>query len=121
MPAGVQRYQRTKMVLPLRFWPDDGNGQNAEPQLAHTVDISPIGGRLGGLRRPLHPGQTIVLERGENRFQFRVVWIRQLGPSEIQAGIVALASEGKLWGVDLPDPCTSPSSSQTRENPAGLC
>ena len=74
MPQGVQRYKRTKMVLPLRFWADDENGPNAGPQLAHTVDISPIGGRLGGLRNPLRPGQTIMLERGQNKFQFRVVW-----------------------------------------------
>src|ERR1035438_6807283 len=82
MPPGVQRYKRTKMVLPLRVWPYDENGQNAGPQLAHTVDISPIGGRLGGLRNPLPIGQTIMIQRGQNRVQFRVVWTKQLGPGE---------------------------------------
>jgi hypothetical protein len=119
MPPGVQRYKRTKMVLPLRFWPDDENGQNAGPQFAHTVDISPIGGRLGGLRNPLHPGQTIMLERGQNKFQFRVVWSKHLGPGEIQAGIESVTFERKVWGVDLPDQLTSPGSSHTRDNPAG--
>ena len=117
MSSGVQRYKRTKMVLPLRFWPDDENGQNAGPQLAHTVDISPIGGRLGGLRNPLRPGQTIMLERGQNKFQFRVVWTNQLGPGEIQAGIESVAFERKIWGVDLPEQLTSPGSFQRETIP----
>lgn len=116
MPPGVQRYKRTKMVLPLRFWPDDENGQNVGAQLAHTVDISPIGGRLGGLRNPLQTGQTIMLQRGKNRSQFRVIWTKQLGPGEIQAGIESVACETKIWGIDLPDQLPCPGSSYTRDN-----
>jgi hypothetical protein len=112
MPAGVQRYKRTKMVLPLRFWADDEDGPNAGPQLAHTVDISPIGGRLGGLRNPLQTGQTITLQRGQNKFRFRVVWTEQIGRGEIRAGIESVAFERKIWGIDLPDePATSDGSS----------
>jgi hypothetical protein len=111
MPPGVQRFKRTKMVLPLRFWPDDENGRNTGPQLAHTVDISPIGGRLGGLRNPLRPGQTIMLERCQNKFQFRVVWTNQLGPGEIRAGIESVSFERNIWGVDLPDEPVAPGSS----------
>jgi len=102
MPSGVQRFSRTKMVLPLRFWPGDGSVQGAVPQLAHTLDISPIGGRLGGLRNPLQSGQTIMLQRGKNRTQFRVIWTKQLGPGEIQAGVEAVAPEQNVWGVELP-------------------
>jgi hypothetical protein len=116
MPSGVQRYERTKMVLPVRFWPDDENGPNAGPQLAHTVDISPIGGRLGGLRNPLQPGQTIMLQRGQNKFQFRVVWSEQIGPGEIRAGIESVVFERKVWGVDLPEQPVAPGSSHTRDN-----
>jgi hypothetical protein len=120
MPTGVQRYKRTKMVLPVRFWADDENGPNAGPRLAHTVDISPIGGRLGGLRNPLRPGQTIMLERCQNKFQFRVVWTNQLGPGEIRAGIESVSFERNIWGVDLPDEPVAPSSSHTRDNLAIL-
>src|ERR1039458_4452862 len=116
MPPGIQRYKRTKMVLPLRVWPDDENGQNAGPQLAHTVDISPIGGRLGGLRNRLQTGQTIMLQRGQNKVRFRVIWTKQLGPGEIQAGIESMALEEKVWGVDLPDEPTSPITSHTQHN-----
>jgi hypothetical protein len=111
MPPGKQRFKRTKMVLPLRLWPDEDNGQNAAPLLAHTLDISPIGGRLGGLRSPLQTGQTVTLQRGQNRVPFRVIWTKQLGPGEIQAGIESAAYEEKVWGVDLPDePLVSASS-----------
>lgn len=105
MPPGVQRYKRTKMVLPLRVWldNDNNNDQNAEPQLAHTVDISPIGGRLGGLRNPLQTGQTITLQRGQSKSQFRVIWTKELGPGEIQAGVESAVCETRVWGVDLPD------------------
>ncbi len=103
MPLGEQRFSRTKMVLPLRFWPGDGSGESAGPQLAHTLDISPIGGRLGGLRNPLQSGQTILLQRGKNRTQFRVIWSRQLGPGEVQAGVEAVSLEENVWGVELPN------------------
>ncbi|HTR67284.1 MAG TPA: energy transducer TonB [Terriglobales bacterium] len=100
MPAGTQRYQRTKMVLPLRVWVNEPSSE--APSLAHTLDISPIGGRLGGLRAPMHPGQTITLQRGQRKAQFRVVWSRQLAPAEIQAGIEALEGGRNIWDVELP-------------------
>jgi len=118
MPPGKQRFKRTKMVLPLRLWPGEDNGQTAAPLLAHTLDISPIGGRLGGLRTPLETGQTVTLQRGQHRFPFRVIWTRQLGPGEIQAGIESAILEEKIWGVDLPDEPAEPAGSPTSNNPA---
>jgi hypothetical protein len=102
MPVGTQRYERTKMVLPLRVWLDEHPGEVAALQLAHTIDISPIGGRLGGLRTELSPGQTIMLQRGGNRAPFRVIWSKHLATHEHQAGIEALESDRDIWGVELP-------------------
>lgn len=102
MPAGTQRYARTKMVLPLRVWTDEHPGDVAALQLAHTIDISPIGGRLGGLRMELSPGQTIMLQRGEQTAPFRVIWSKRLATHENQAGIEALETERDIWGVELP-------------------
>jgi TonB family protein len=119
MAQGVQRYSRTKMVLPLRMWVGEPADESAGLQLAHTVDISPIGGRLGGLRTELLPGQTITLQRGQSKASFRVVWNRHLGPGENQAGIEALESESNIWGVDLPGPAArggSPVRLLTGEN-----
>ena len=101
MPAGVQKYPRTKMVLPLRVWVDRYADDSAA-QLAHTIDISVAGGRLGGLRTQLHPGQTVLLQRGQQRAPFRVVWNRELAPNENQAGVEALEAGKNLWGVELP-------------------
>lgn len=112
MPAGIQRYERTKMVLPLRVFSDRHAGQAAALQLAHTIDISPIGGRLGGLRAELSPGQTILLERGQQKAAFRVVWSKRLSTYENQAGIEALESERNIWGVDLPQSLSTPESAR---------
>ena len=105
MPAGTQRYERTKMVLPLRVWTDEQADDVTALQLAHTIDISPIGGRLGGLRSELFPGQTVMLQRGDSRAPFRVIWTKSLATHEHQAGIEAVDNGKEIWGVELP---TSP-------------
>lgn len=116
MPAGIQRHKRTKMVLPLRFWLDDASSRDSAPQLAHTVDISPIGGRLGGIRKALQSGQVIMLQRGHNKSQFRVIWTKRLGPNEIQAGIESVVFERKVWGIDLPEELLSPENFPTEDD-----
>lgn len=90
------------MVLPLRFSLDERAGEAASLHLAHTIDISPIGGRLGGLRTELSPGQTITLLRGQQKAAFRVVWSKHLSTHENQAGIEAIEMGRNIWGVDLP-------------------
>lgn len=101
MPDGVQRYQRTKMVLPCRVLTDEQEN-NALLQLAHTLDISPIGGRLGGLRTPVEVGQTLTLQRGQKKTNVRIIWVKQLAPTEMQAGFETLEFGRKIWDVDLP-------------------
>jgi TonB family protein len=98
------------MVLPLRVWL---NGQAGETLIAwaHTIDISHIGCRLGGLRTLLSPGQTIALQRGQQRASFRVIWSTQLAANENQAGIEALDYGRNIWGVELPPSCFAPKAS----------
>ncbi len=91
------------MVLPLRLWTDEENGQNDAPRLAHTLDISPIGASLGGLREPLQDGQVVTLQRGQSRNRFRVVWTKQLDVNEIRAGLESLEPGKKLWDINLPE------------------
>jgi TonB family protein len=90
------------MVLPLRVWPHGSDGENQSAQWAHTVEISHIGCRLGGLRSELSPGQTITLQRGQHKAAFRVIWSKQLAANENQAGIEALDYGKDIWAVDLP-------------------
>jgi TonB family protein len=110
MPEGTQRYERTRMVLPLRVWTDEHAGEATALQLAHTIDISPIGGRLGGLRDELFPGQTIMLQRGQHKAAFRVIWSKHLANHENQAGIEVLEGGKNIWGVELPQ------SAKTEDN-----
>jgi hypothetical protein len=66
---------RRKTVLPVKVSVGEAT------QLAHTVDITYTGARLGGLRTALHPGETVILQRGSQKARCRVAWVRQVGPS----------------------------------------
>jgi hypothetical protein len=104
MPEGTQRYSRTKIVLPLRVWLGERPGDTLPSQWAHTIDISQIGCRLGGLRTELSPGQTIALQRGQHKAVFRVIWSKHLATNENQAGIQAIDYGRKIWAGGLPLP-----------------
>ena len=69
--------------------------------LAHTVDITHTGARVGSLRMKLEPGTTVCLQRGSKKAQFRISWVRQLGPNELQVGLQSLELLDNFWGVDL--------------------
>ena len=116
MPAGTQRYSRTKMVLPLRAWVEASGGGTMSMQWIHTIDISPVGCRLGGLHTNLNPGQTIALQRGRQKASFRVVWSRHLTAEEYQAGIEALDYAKTIWAADLPPSPTTDDLETSWEN-----
>ena len=88
---------RRKMVLPVKVSIDKAT------HLAHTLDITPRGARLGALRTQLKPGTIITLQRGTKKAEFRVEWIKQLAPNELQAGIESLEPQNSFWGVNLCD------------------
>lgn len=87
--------KRTKMVLPVKI--------SLEGNIAaiYTVDISPFGARVAGIREEVRPGQTVTLSRGTQKAQFRVVWAQPLGKGEFQAGIEGINLKEKFWGVEL--------------------
>src|SRR6266853_2620313 len=90
-----RKSQRRKMVLPVKVLIDQVT------HLAHTVDITDSGARLGALRTQLQPGMIISLQRGSQRAKFQIAWVRQLAPNELQAGIESLQPQTSFWGVDL--------------------
>ena len=92
-----RKLTRKKMVLSVKVSIDKVNG------LAHTLDITPLGARLGALRTQLQPGMIISLQRGAEKAEFRVEWIKQLASNELQAGIKALEPQNSFWGVNLSD------------------
>ena len=97
-----QRYKRTRMVLPVRVWLDDSTDQSANAQLAHTLDITQVGAMVGGLHSSFNSGDNVVVQRGQFKARFRVVWTKQLGHGEVRTGIEAVDPDPNIWGVDLP-------------------
>ena len=58
---------RKKMVVPVKF------SVATVSLLAHTLDITRFGARLGALRAKLQPGTIIELQRGQKKAKFRIV------------------------------------------------
>jgi hypothetical protein len=87
--------KRTKMVLPVKI--------SLEGNIAaiYTVDISPFGARVAGMREEVRPGHTVTLSRGTQKAQFRVVWVQPLDKGEFRAGLEGINLREKFWGVEL--------------------
>jgi hypothetical protein len=91
------------MVLPVRISGKD-SANNPVNELAHTLDITPNGARLGAIRRVLNIGDKLTLQYRQRRIQFRVVWVKPMeGTREYQVGLEGLGSVGENWGLELPD------------------
>lgn len=90
---------RRKMVLPVTVL----RGQGGEKQLAHTLDVTEISARLGGLRIQLEPGEIIEIQRAGVKAKFQVHWIGLPGTElEGQAGVRGLNLGKSIWSIHLP-------------------
>jgi hypothetical protein len=100
---GNRRYKRIKMVLPVRVSGKD-SANNPVNELAHTLDITPNGARLGAIRHVLKTGDKLTLQYRQRKIQFRVVWVKPLaGTREYQVGLEGLGNTGENWGLELPE------------------
>ena len=91
------------MVLPVRVSGKD-SANNPVNELAHTLDITPNGARLGAIRHVLKTGDRLTLQYRQRKIQFRVVWVKPLaGTSEYQVGLEGLGTTGENWGLELPE------------------
>jgi hypothetical protein len=108
--AGIdhRRGNRTKAVLPVRIKGTDSAGSTFE-ELAHTLDVTPSGVRLGSIRRELNLLDEITVFYRTRKIQFRVVWTKKLkGTSEFQVGLQSVTQDREAWGVSLaPQPTIS--------------
>lgn len=86
---------RRRMVLPVKVSIDRAM------HLAHTVDITAVGARLGGLRAELKVGMSIELHRGPRKAKFLIKWVREIAANEVQIGVECQEPQDKFWGVDL--------------------
>ena len=90
-----------KMVLPVRVWARDAANKPVL-ELAHTLDITPNGARLGAIRHPLKTGDKLTLQYHQRKIQFRVVWIAPVeGKAEYQVGLETVGGAGETWGLEL--------------------
>ena len=98
-----RRRNRTKAVFPVRVKGKDSTGKSFE-ELAHTLDVTTSGVRLGSIRHELNLLDEITVFYRQRKMQFRVVWTKKLkGTSEFQVGLQTVAQEREPWGLSLSD------------------
>ena len=98
-----RRHKRVKMVLPVRVWAKDITGQSIQ-ELAHTLDITQGGARLGAIHYQLKIGEALLVQYRHLRMQFRIAWIKPMeGTREYQVGLEAIGKNGENWGLELQD------------------
>ncbi len=101
--ANKRRGSRTKAVLPVRIKGKDASGQ-AFDEMAHTLDVTTTGIRLGSVRRELNLQDEVTIFYRQRKLQYRVVWTKKLkGTSEFHVGLHALTQEREVWGISLAD------------------
>lgn len=94
-----RRGNRTRAVLPVKIKGKDSSGRAFE-ELAHTLDVTTVGARLGAIRREMNVLDEITVFYRQRKMQFRVVWVKKLkGTSEFQVGLQALTQEKEAWGL----------------------
>jgi len=94
-----RRKDRTKAVLPVKVKGKDSAGTAFE-ELAHTLDVTAAGARLGSIRRELNVLDEITVFYRQRKMQFRVVWVKKMeGTSEFQVGLKALTHDKEGWGL----------------------
>ena len=96
-----RRASRTKAVLPVRVKGKDSAG-NAFEEIAHTLDVTQTGVRLGSMRRALNVADEVTVFYRQRKTQFRVVWTKKMqGSSEYQVGLQALTQDREAWGLSF--------------------
>jgi hypothetical protein len=94
-----RRQVRTRAVLPVRLRGKDSSGKVFD-DLAHTLDVTATGVRLGSVRHELHLLEQVTVLYRQRRMEFRVVWTKKMrGSDEYQVGLEALTSERDAWGL----------------------
>jgi len=103
-----RRQDRIPAVLPVRVRGTTASGSAFEA-LAHTLDLTPAGARLGAIRHQLQALDTLTVFYHQRRMEFTVVWTKLLlGTGEYQVGLQAFSQEKESWGMSLFKNVTQP-------------
>ena len=116
----ISRRRQTRIpgVLPVRVRGKEASGTLFEA-LAHTLDLTPTGARLGAIRRELRALDTLVVLFRKRRIEFTVMWTRWLveqkdgehkdgADGEYQVGLQMVAQESDPWGLSATQSDTTP-------------
>ena len=115
-----RRGERKKAVLPVRIKGIDGAGKPFE-ELAHTLDVTATGVRLGAVRRELNLDEEITLFYRQRKIQYRVVWTKKMkGSSEFQVGLKAVTQDREAWGMSFEEQGRPPVSQTNVPRMAGI-
>ncbi len=107
-------------VLPVRVRGRDAAGAAFEA-LAHTLDLTPTGARLGSIRHQLKTLDTLTIFYHQRRMEFAVVWTKLLdGKTEYQVGLQAFAQEKEPWGAGLFGSAAAPANKNPGDKRSGL-
>jgi len=83
----------------VRIKGKDKHGKVFE-ELAHTLDVTAVGARLGAIHHELNVQDEITVFYRQRKTQFRVMWIKKMkGTSEFQVGLRAAPQEKEAWGL----------------------
>jgi hypothetical protein len=85
--------------LPVRLGGLGTDGQRFVA-VAHTIDISASGARLGGVVAPVAFGATVELQYQYRKAKFEVLWVGRSGDKQ-QVGLRCLEPAKDLWGTQL--------------------
>lgn len=98
---GKRREQRTPMALPVKVI-IMGAEKRPHVEMACTLNVSPRGARLNGIRRSIKPGDVVTIQRGKDKAVYRVAWVGSRDQkTEGQAGFEAIQPGVNIWGVEL--------------------
>jgi hypothetical protein len=96
-----RRQDRMQAVLPVRVRGTDASGASFEA-VAHTLDLTPTGARLGAIRHQLKALGRLTIFYHQRRMEFTIVWTKLLdGRGEYQVGLRAFSQEKEAWGMSI--------------------
>ncbi|MBV9343103.1 MAG: PilZ domain-containing protein [Acidobacteria bacterium] len=91
---------RIHVALPVRV--SSVEKQHSITEFAYTIDVSPRGARLAGIRELNETGRLIVIRRKTSEARFRVVWVGKApSPQQGQVGVECVEIEKIIWDVDF--------------------
>lgn len=85
------------MVAPIRVWGSDSTGKIFNV-LAHTLDVSSTGARIGGVKVPLGVGDAVTVQYKQQKGLYKVMWVGRPGDkTQDQIGVALLEPERQIW------------------------